>query len=59
MVDSNVLVQPRDPSGDVSMEANTGGASSSHQPMPAPAPATPMSVELSADTTRQAMDHLA
>ena len=33
LVDSNITVQPRDPSGDASTEANIRSASSSHQPM--------------------------
>ena len=53
MVDSNITVQPRDLSSDASMEANTGDASSSHQPM-----STPMSVQPSTGTSRQAVDHL-
>ena len=58
MVDSNITLQPKDPNGDVSMEANTGCVSSSHQPMSDPASATSMSVEPSTGTTRHAFDHL-
>ena len=55
MVDRNITLEPRVPSRDVSIEANTGGALSSRQPMTAPAPGTPMSV----DPSTGAADHLA